>query len=111
MENSKIKNATSIIYDNIHFRSLIEKRVYMKLKEFGINPNYEKDTYELSARVRPCNTPFYVRSKSKGFHLEMSPIHAITYTPDFTFTYNDIHVIIEVKGYANDVYPVKKNLF
>ena len=41
----------------------------------------------------------------------MSPIPAITYTPDFTFEYNGILVIMEIKGFENDVFPVKRNLF
>jgi hypothetical protein len=41
----------------------------------------------------------------------MSPLSSITYTPDFTFLYNGIFVIIEVKGFVNDTYPLKRNLF
>lgn len=41
----------------------------------------------------------------------MEPISPITYTPDFTFLLNGVFVIIEVKGFENDVFPVKRNLF
>ena len=35
----------------------------------------------------------------------------ITYTPDFTFEYNDYFIIIEAKGYENDTFPIKKKMF
>ena len=35
----------------------------------------------------------------------------ITYTPDFTFLYKGLFVIIEAKGIENDTYPLKKKLF
>ena len=48
---------------------------------------------------------------NKIFGLDAKPLQPITYTPDFTFEYNGILIIIEAKGFENDVYPVKKNLF
>lgn len=110
MENRKIQNAHPNRYNGIDFKSTTETRIYKALRTCGINPDYEAITYVLSPRMRPT-VPFFNRTKEKGFHLIMEPISPITYTPDFTFTLNGIFVIVEVKGFENDVFPVKRNLF
>lgn len=83
--------------------------IYKTLVEHGITPLYEKRTFEFVPRLRPT-IPFYNRV-NKVFGLESKPLQPITYTPDFTFEYGGILIIIEAKGFENDVYPVKKNLF
>lgn len=110
MENRKIQNAHPNKYKGISFKSTTETRIYKALRAEGINPDYEAHTFVLSPKMRPT-VPFYNRTKEKGFHLIMEPISPITYTPDFTFTLNGIFVIVEVKGFENDVFPVKRNLF
>lgn len=109
MENKKIKNATKTTDSGIIFKSSIEARLYNVLVDEGFQPLYEGKTFVLSPKVRPT-VPFYNRVK-KLLTLDMKPIQPITYTPDFTFEYNGILIIIEVKGFENDVFPVKKNLF
>lgn len=109
MENKKIKNATKTTDSGIIFKSSIEARLYNVLVDEGFQPLYEGKTFVLSPKVRPT-VPFYNRVK-KLLALDMKPIQPITYTPDFTFEYNGILIIIEVKGFENDVFPVKKNLF
>ena len=108
--NKKILNATSIRFKDISFKSKLEARLYEVLVEKGIDAKYEETTFTLSSSLRP-KVPFYNRTESLGFHSIMSPIPAITYTPDFTFEYNGILVIMEIKGFENDVFPVKRNLF
>lgn len=108
--NKKIKNATPAVLNDLKFKSSIEKTIYKALIEQGINPAYESYTYILSEGFRPTKV-FYVRGVTKGFHYEMKPVSNITYTPDFTFTLNGIFVIIEVKGFENDTFYIKKNLF
>ena len=114
--NKKIKNATPVTFQDIHFKSTIERTIYKALVQQGITPVYEGFTFTLSPYLRPKRTPYYTRRKVKGtpktqLCLDMSPIDSITYTPDFTFTLNGIFVIIEVKGFVNDVFPIKRNLF
>lgn len=109
MENKKIKNATQTIEQNIEFKSKIEASIYKALLDQGIQPKYEAVTYELSTKIRPT-VPFFNRIK-KVFGLDMRPVQPVTYTPDFTFEFNGIFVIIEVKGFENDVFSVKRNLF
>ena len=109
MKNKKIKNATKITSSGIQFKSEIESRLYETLVTEGFNPESEGRTFILSPRVRPSVTFF--NRVGKTFELDMKPIQPITYTPDFTFEYNGIFVVIEVKGFENDVFYVKKNLF
>lgn len=110
MVNKKIANATPTEYNGIKFKSQIESRIYKALLTVGITPEYEKHTYILSPKSK-TTVPFYNRTPKKGFHLINRNLSAITYTPDFTFTLNNVFVIIEVKGRENDVFPFKRNLF
>lgn len=110
MENAKIKNCTPQEYDGIKFKSTLEARLYKTLKELNIDVKYEPKTITLNARQR-ATVPFYNRTKRGGFKLDTRPLNAITYTPDFWFTYNNVEVIIEAKGMENDVFPLKRNLF
>jgi hypothetical protein len=109
MKNKKIKNATKTTELGIAFRSEIEARIYKALVAEGFNPLYEKVTFTLSEKIRPT-VPFFNRIKGL-LGLDMKPVQAITYTPDFTFEYNGILIVIEVKGFENDVFPIKRNLF
>lgn len=108
-ENKKIKNATKTTLSGVEFKSHLEATIYKTLTEKGITPLYEKKTFVFVPKLRPT-IPFFNRI-SKVFGLDMKPLQPITYTPDFTFEYNGILVIIEAKGFENDVYPVKRNLF
>lgn len=97
-KNVKIKNATPNEFDGIKFRSKLETFVYRKLKENGINADYEKHKYILL--------------ESFTFHDEK--IREWTYTPDFTNRYNEqesktngLVWIIEAKGWMNDQFPLK----
>lgn len=107
--NKKIRNATLKEYAGIKFKSQLEVLIYKTLTELGYNPKYEERTFEFVHRYRPT-VPFYNRVK-KEFTLDMKPLQPITYTPDFTFEYNGVLIIIEAKGFENDVFPVKRNLF
>lgn len=109
MENKKIKNATKTTESGIAFKSETEARIYKALVAEGFDPLYEKVTFTLSEKIRPT-VPFFNRIKGL-LGLDMKPVQAITYTPDFTFEYNGILIVIEVKGFENDVFPVKRNLF
>lgn len=120
--NKKIKNATSIIYDNIEFKSKTEYTFYKILKEKGFDVKYEDKKYTLLEGFYPTIKYYKTdmprkgkKSKNKVYTnnliLSDNKIRSITYTPDFTFKYKDIFVIIEVKGFENDTYPVKLSLF
>ena len=109
-ENKKIKNARESVFNGITFKSKLEESFYKTLKAANLDPNYELMKFILIDGFRPT-VPFYNRSKSKVFRLDMSKVSDITYTPDFTLLYNDTLFIIEAKGIENDTYPLKKKLF
>ena len=52
-ENKKVKNATKIEYDNIKFRSILEKDCYILLKEGGLEFEYEKHKFVLCEGFYP----------------------------------------------------------
>ena len=115
MENRKIRNASPVRTDDITFKSLLEKSIYRKLVERGFDPSYEGKTYTIWKGRLPA-TRFYTIRKdrktgSRHNHLCMSKLLEVTYTPDFVFTYQGIEVIIEAKGFENDVFPLKRKMF
>lgn len=111
MENKKIINATPEEYDNIRFKSKLEKMIYKTLKENGFEPLYEPSTYVIWKGFKPT-TPFYDMDKNtRLLKLNDKKIIDIKYTPDFMFLYNSIIIIIEAKGMENDVFYIKKKMF
>lgn len=108
-ENKKIRNAKENTLFGIDFRSKLEALIYRTLIDKGLKPKYEEVTFTFVPKLRP-EVPFFKRIK-KVFGLDMKPLLPITYTPDFVLEHNGITVIIEAKGFENDVYPVKRNLF
>ena len=118
-ENKKIKNATPEESLGIKFKSGMEARFYKILLLAGFKPDYEKMTFILWEGFKP-KVPFYtqeskkkirVPKQPKGLVLDNTKLINITYTPDFTFMYKGKLIIIEVKGFENDTFPIKKKLF
>lgn len=109
MENKKIKKATHETYNDIEFKSKIEANVYKHLLQAGFNPVYEGMTFTLWEGFKPT-VPYYTIT-GKVNKLNNNKLKDITYTPDFTFIYKDKLIIIEVKGYTNDVFPYKFKMF
>ena len=69
---------------------------------------YEKKKYVLQEGVHyeaECHEPH----KSKGYINNTYKVRDITYTPDFVDPNGKW--IIEVKGFANDVFPLKWKMF
>lgn len=119
--NKKIKNASPKSFNNINFKSLAEVMVYKTLIQQGFSPQYEKETFLIWEGFIP-KVPFYTKNsfKRKNHNIEIvgvntvkdkRPINGITYTPDFTFEYNGKKIIVEVKGFQNDVFPYKFKIF
>lgn len=98
MGKRRVQNATRIELDNIKFRSKLEASIYQTLIDSGIKPDYEKLKYVLLPGFESV-----VNSKKEK-------IRPITYTPDFSFTYNSVLYIIEVKGFVTDGYKLKRKL-
>lgn len=109
--NKKIQNATPKEFNGIKFKSILEVMVYKTLLSAGFEPLYEKNKYIIWSGFYPL-VPFYDKDPStRMLKLNKKKVMNITYTPDFTFEYNNRLIIIEVKGFENDVFPVKKKLF
>lgn len=121
--NKKIRNASPVSSHNINFKSKTEESMFNTLFSKGFNPQYEPTTFTLWAGFTPV-TPFYDKEtdkqkkkrdpKNKTFKqlvCKNTPIVGIRYTPDIYFNYKGLDVYIEVKGFENDVFYIKKKLF
>lgn len=109
-ENKKIKNATAVQDGTLQFKSKLEHTAYKTLLEFGITPQYEQHTFVLWEGFKPT-VPFWTRDKNKCLAKKQTKLISITYTPDFVFDYNGFHVILEIKGFQNDVFGLKFKMF
>jgi hypothetical protein len=81
----------------------------------GFNPKYEERTYVLQ-ETKLFPTQHYAPFKDRKLHKEVWGLNkyktiSIKYTPDFEFMVDDLLIIIEIKGKANDRYPYQKKLF
>tara|TARA_R110002051_G_scaffold269943_1_gene330232 strand:- start:5303 stop:5761 length:459 start_codon:yes stop_codon:yes gene_type:complete len=110
--NKKVRNATSKVYKGIKFRSKLELFTYKKLEEAGIKSLYEERKFVLMEGFRFEQDSIEPSNKraTKGEYINNSDkVRDITYTPDFVDPNGKW--IIEVKGFANDVFPLKWKLF
>lgn len=87
----KVHNATPNIYDGIKFRSKLETYTYKKLKEAGIDAEYESTHFELIPK----------------FEYNGEKVRAMTYLPDFVGK----NFIIECKGLVTDSFPLRWKIF
>lgn len=87
----KVRNATPNIYDGIKFRSKLETYTYKKLKEAGIDAEYESTHFELIPK----------------FKYNGEKVRAMTYLPDFVGK----NFIIECKGLVTDSFPLRWKIF
>ena len=111
--NKKIANATPIEAGGIKFRSKLELYTYRRLVEAGIQSEYEKHKYHLLEKFEFSGRSFEskkVRGKKEKEFIEVkNKINPITYTPDFVNV--EDKWVIEVKGFANDAFPLKWKMF
>ena len=87
----KVRNATPNIDDGIKFRSKLETYTYKKLKEAGIDAEYESTHFELIPK----------------FEYNGEKVRAMTYLPDFVGK----NFIIECKGLVTDSFPLRWKIF
>ena len=110
-ENKKIINASPLEYDGIFFKSKLEKMAYQTLKEQGFPVLYEPKKFIIWEGFRP-NVPFYNKDTStRMLKMDSKKVIDISYTPDLMFEYNNRLIIIEMKGFENNTYPLKKKIF
>ncbi len=90
MENKKIKNATPTTYKGVQYRSKLEVRFAMMLDAEKIPFAYEEETWVVLDKQTYMG----------------KTIRCVTYTPDFIIG----NVVVEIKGFRNDVFPLKRKL-
>ena len=106
-ENKKIINASPLEYGGISFK----KMAYQTLKEHGFPVQYEPKKFIIWEGFRP-NVPFYNKDAStRMLKMDSKKVIDISYTPDLMFEYNNHLIIIEMKGFENNTYPLKKKIF
>lgn len=108
--NNKVKNAQTIVYNEMTFKSKLDLMAYKLLEEKGFNPQYEQNTFIIWQGFKPV-VPFFTKNKARQIINNNKKLINITYTPDIYFEYRGYKVIIEMKGFTNDVYPIKVKLF
>jgi len=89
--NAKIKNATKLVVDGVKFDSRLEYYMYTLLKEAGIEFEFQK-TFILQPKFRYRTENVRAICKIVDFHLESR------------------NIILETKGFANDVSPIKHKM-
>jgi len=100
-------NSTKKTIDGITFDSTLESYMYTLLKDNNIKNEYEGESFTLiegfefplHSYERTANKPLANRGNNKQ--------RAITYKPDFVSD----QFIIEVKGRANESFPMRWKLF
>jgi hypothetical protein len=93
--------------DGIKFQSGLEAYTYKKLKEAGIPFEYEKRSFTIVEGFTATVSSW--ESLRKKFVSRQDRIRPITYKPDFTCP--DMGWVIEVKGRANELFPMRWKLF
>lgn len=115
--NKKIRGATSIEYNDIKFKSVLECSCYKKLETAGFDFSYETERIPLWEGTKLQNVLIYAPKKiragkyGKFLELQTRALLDITYTPDFIVTKGNYKIYFDVKGKENDTYPIKKKMF
>ncbi len=107
---SKYKNKT-IIFNNITFKSMLEKRAFELYTEAGFKPVYEPNKYIIWEKHILDNMVNYYKPVKKLMKNNRKVLLPITYTPDFLFTHNGHQIIVDTKGRPNETYPLKLKMF
>lgn len=92
MKRKKIQSKSKVV-DGIKFKSLLEVYFYKKLKKHKLTKEYiyEKRTLNIL----------------DSFEFQNEKIRGIKYTPDWESS----NCFIEIKGYANESFPIRFKLF
>lgn len=103
MANKKVINATTTSRGDIKFKSKSEATMFDLLMQSGFSFKYEPNPIILQEG-------FYPNMWVEGQKWRSDKIRSITYTPDFIVEYPKLIVIIEVKGFITDRYPLKRKM-
>lgn len=117
MVNRKIRGTKTIEYNGIKFKSTTECSCYKKLEESGLTFAHESEKITLWQGLKPESVLSYSPKKlgkgryARDLELNNKALINITYTPDFVVLKKDYKIYFDIKGYANDTYPIKKKMF
>lgn len=117
MDNRKVIGAKKKEYNGIIFDSMLELNTYKLLEKENFEFTYNETTIVLADKFRLDNINFYNSTRTRKFSQALTKdgkkavIGEMTFTPDFILGNEDTVIIIETKGWANDVYPYKRKLF
>jgi hypothetical protein len=100
-------NSKKTVIDGIEFQSRLESYAYVKLKELGIEFQYEERSFTLIDGFTP--KIYAWESIRDKFIPRLKKVLPITYKPDFTCP--NMTWVIEVKGRANELFPMRWKLF
>lgn len=103
MINKKVRNATPLEYNGLKFKSKLEVFCFKQLVENNIKASYEDHTFSLMEK--------YIFKGYEYPERRTKIVQPITYTPDFVIDRDNMTIIIECKGFRNDIFPVKWKLF
>ena len=97
--------------DGITFASGLEKYMYLALRKAKIKADYEGETFTLIDGFEFDTTSYERQSNGKGEFKNRGDkkLLPIRYTPDFVSLKNEF--IIECKGIANEIFPMRWKLF
>ena len=105
----KVVQAKKVKIDGIEFQSTLEGTMYKLLKEAGIKNTYEGQSYNTFK-------PFVLEEECWERAMKKSPamidrrkVSKVSYTPDFIGENEEW--FIEVKGRANESFPLRWKLF
>lgn len=105
----KVVNATKKVVDGIKFASTLESKMYIMLKEAGIKFEYEGKSYQTFDPFElECQCWERATKRSKAMS-DRRKVSKVSYTPDFIGHNEDW--FIEVKGRANESFPLRWKLF
>lgn len=105
----QIVRSKKVIVDGIQFASTLESRMYLLLKEAGIKSKYEGKTYTVLEGFVYGSENYEKYQKRSAEMTDRPNVLKTDYTPDFVGENEEF--IIEVKGRANESFPLRWKLF
>lgn len=108
MENKKIRNATPTIVNGIQFKSRLEATFFFIMHKKGFIFVYEKEAIVTFLERKLKCTAFILR---KDKLVQKTKLSQRCYTPDGYLEYKGKIIYVELKGYPNDSYTIRRDLF
>ena len=108
-QGRKHVNATKTVIDGITFQSTLEGKMYVLLKEAGIKYTYEDIVYKTLEDTEYDNECWERARRTSKEMSDRRKVTGVKYTPDFVAP--DESWVIEVKGRANESFPIRWKIF